>query len=142
MMTLLYLSKCSLIYFPAGLQPTTLIKMNSFKGIIQGFCQLFRNNYFKEHFWISASVIFLIQISFVTQNICSIIFWKSTMYCPKNTQQHHSLSCFLQMLINQPSKLFAVCRSERPKELNISNTKLLNITYVAWFWGTYMDSRF
>ena len=33
----------------AGLQPTTLLKTNSFTGIFQGFCQFSRESYFKEH---------------------------------------------------------------------------------------------
>ena len=102
-------------------------KTNSFKGIFQGLCRLFRNKYFKEHFRMSASVIFLIQIPNVIRNTCSIFFWKSDTYCPKNTWRYHSSSFFSQMLIHPPDKLPVACISEGPKKLNISNKQSLNI---------------
>ena len=36
-------------------QPTLYLKMDSLAGIFQGFWQLSRNNYLKEHFWTVSS---------------------------------------------------------------------------------------
>ena len=111
--------------------------MNSFKGIFQGLCPLLRCNYFKEHFWMSASIIFLIQIPFDIRNICSatymlIFFWKSTTYCPKNTWRYHSSSSFSQTLIHPRNKLFVACISEGSKELKYT---------IAKYYITLLDSE-
>ena len=76
----------------------------------------------------SASAIFLIQIPFVMWHICSIFFWKSTKYCPKNTWRYHSSSSVSQTLTHPPNKLFVAYISEGPKELSISNIQSLNVT--------------
>ena len=101
------------------------------KVFFKDFADLFRSNYFKEHFWMSASVIFLIQIPFVIRNIWSIFFWKSTTYCPKKTWRYHSSSSFFPNADTPPNKLFVVCISERPNEWNISNMQSLNITLTS-----------
>ena len=52
-----YLWKYSFFTKTEGCRPATLQKMNSFTGIFQRFCLLFKNNYFKETFhWLLGKV--------------------------------------------------------------------------------------
>ena len=81
----------------ANLPPATLLTL--FRSIFQGFCLLFRNTYFKEYLWVTASAYSTPMHAFYAWMPSSLV-WYSAKFC-----KHCVFSKYFQTVISSKSSL-------------------------------------